>query len=226
MAPRIVSCKACEASISAEAGACPHCGHPMQRGRGNVIWWCLLAAAFGLIVFSVVSDKNSAEQKSQQQITSPAPIRTPPVVAVASTSDVVSDPHADAVSDPHEVSSPAQASSIEESPKDKAINKAVTMAAKLRQLARNPDSFVLEDVEISGSDNSFNECLTFRSQNGLGGMVRGRVVLDHAANDLPEFSSDDDQILPPSWSADCAGDIPRDDVTAYVKGELDYIPQR
>lgn len=77
------------------------------------------------------------------------------------------------------------------------VNQAGAAARTLRAALRNPDSFDLERVIDMGDG---NHCVTYRAQNGFGGMNVGKAIFTEAAVLLdrqPEFQAE--------WAKRCAG---------------------
>lgn len=86
------------------------------------------------------------------------------------------------------------------------------MAAKKAQ--RNPDSFVLEEAWVMEKA----VCLTWRGQNGFGGMTRGRSVI---ARDFKYALNDSENGFIKAWNRDCANKSGRD-MTQVMQGHLRY----
>jgi len=57
--PKLMTCKACEAQISANSYYCPHCGHKYQRTffqtYRRLVWMMLALLAFGFGYALIVS---------------------------------------------------------------------------------------------------------------------------------------------------------------------------
>jgi hypothetical protein len=70
-------------------------------------------------------------------------------------------------------------------------------AVTLKQNMRNPDSFKLESAFIVGSTEAV--CYEYRSQNGFGGMNRGKAVLAGT-----KFETNETSGFVKLWNKECA----------------------
>ena len=93
---------------------------------------------------------------------------------------------------------------------------ALVAVMTVKQSQRNPDSFALEDAFITSSA----VCLTYRGQNGFGGMSRGQAVV---ARDFKFAFADHESGFVRAWNKGCAKQ-PAKDMTESMKLNLRYNP--
>jgi len=101
-------------------------------------------------------------------------------------------------------------------PTDPAYNAALLAVYAVKKSQRNPDSFVLEEAYVMQKA----ICLTWRGQNGFGGMNRGQSVV---ARDLKYALNDHEDGFTRAWNRDCANKSGRD-LTSEMQGQLRYNP--
>ena len=80
-----------------------------------------------------------------------------------------------------------------------ALKLAAAGAITLKKNARDPDSFVLEDVALRADEAI---CYTYRARNGFGGMNRENAVLSH---DRKKFLQSGDAGFVRLWNHECSG---------------------
>lgn len=103
--------------------------------------------------------------------------------------------------------------SAEELRRDQNLERAVTLAEGLKTRMRNPDSFKLEQVLVMEADAL---CVTYRAQNGFGGMNREQAVL---SGDNKNFVSSTADGFPKAWRQHCA-EKTGEDITRLVNVHL------
>ena len=99
---------------------------------------------------------------------------------------------------------------------DPASDAALMAVYAVKKSQRNPDSFVLEGAWVMEKA----VCLTWRGQNGFGGMNRGRSVV---ARDLKYALNDHEDGFVRAWNRDCANKQGRD-LTSNMQAQLRYNP--
>lgn len=141
------ACHECGTQVSSDATACPSCGAKPNTSRVGVLGW-IVAALFGVIVYNVVSAPNTP------------PASEPPKLTGAELQAKLDNQRAE---------------NTARQKKEAAFQFVVLQVAALRGAMRNPSSFVLEDA--SGSEDGSLLCITYRAQNGFGGMNREHVTM-------------------------------------------------
>lgn len=99
-------------------------------------------------------------------------------------------------------------------PPDPEYDAALLSVWAAKKAQRNPDSFVLEEALVMEKA----VCLTWRGQNGFGGMNRGKSVI---ARDHSYALNDHESGFVKAWNRDCAKK-PGRNLTSEMQGQLRY----
>ena len=100
----------------------------------------------------------------------------------------------------------------EAAPPDPESDAAIISVMAVKKTQRNPASFVLEEALVMEKA----VCLTWRGENGFGGMNRGRSV---TARDLKYAFNDHESGFTRAWNRDCANKQGRN-LTTEMQGQL------